>query len=141
MVQTHEHFTRSRCCVNIRWTIDCRRGGGGGAGNRRPTRAVLEGRSRMEMKGEQNPGFKGPPPPSDGTHPPPPPPPRTHPHHCSEDPVQRGWQGSFRRGGGVWDPKLCVPKMAGQKFPDANFAFSHDGHFGLEGGGVRGGGT
>ena len=46
-----------------------------------------------------------------------------------------GGGGLLERGGkgGVWDPKVCVPKMAPQDFP--NFVFSHDGHFGLRGGG------
>ena len=33
----------------------------------------------------------------------------------------------------MWDPKVCVPKMARSDFPVANFLFSHDGNFGLEG--------
>ena len=37
---------------------------------------------------------------------------------------------------GVWDPKVCVPKMAQPDFP--NFVVSRDGHFGL-GGRSRGG--
>ena len=52
-------------------------------------------------------------------------------------------QGSIRRGGGgVWDPKVCVPKIADQIFPMGNFVFSRGGHFGLDGGeGGPGGGT
>ena len=40
-------------------------------------------------------------------------------------------QGSIRKGGGgVWDPKVCAPKMARLDFPFNRFRFSHDGHFG-----------
>ena len=38
-----------------------------------------------------------------------------------------GWEG-------VWDPKFCVPKMARPDLPNGNFV-SHDGPFGLGGGG------
>ena len=39
-----------------------------------------------------------------------------------------------KRGGGegIWDPKLCEPKMAQQDFP-ASLVFSHDGHLGRGG--------
>ena len=47
-------------------------------------------------------------------------------------------QGSITKGGGIWDPKVCLPKIACEIFPIVNFVFSHDGHFGLEG---RGGGV
>ena len=36
-------------------------------------------------------------------------------------PVQQGWAESG--GGGVWDPKVCVPKMARPDFPDCKFRF------------------
>ena len=36
-----------------------------------------------------------------------------------------------RGGGEVWDPKVCVPKLAGPDFPP-------NGHFGLRVGGVQG---
>ena len=39
-----------------------------------------------------------------------------------------------RRGGGG-GLGVCVPKMARQDFPNGKFVFSHDGHFGLGGGG------
>ena len=42
-------------------------------------------------------------------------------------------------GGGVWDQKNCVAKMAQKFFPFVNFVFSHDGHFGLGGGAGLGG--
>ena len=44
-------------------------------------------------------------------------------------------------GGGLWDPKVRVPKIARPDVPDVNFVFSRDGHFGLGGGGGPGGGT
>ena len=31
--------------------------------------------------------------------------------------------GEGRGGGGVWDPKVCVPKMARSDFPDCKFRF------------------
>ena len=34
------------------------------------------------------------------------------------------WRGGGR--GGVWDPKVCVPKMARSDFPFVNSVFSHD---------------
>ena len=52
-----------------------------------------------------------------------------------------GGGGGLRRGcirreeGEVWDPKFCVPKMAQQDFPSGKFRFSHDGYFGMGGGG------
>ena len=52
--------------------------------------------------------------------------------------VLAGLWAEREEGGGIWDPKVCVPKLARQIFPVANFVFPHDGHFGL--GGVRGGG-
>ena len=36
----------------------------------------------------------------------------------------------------VWDPKVCVPKLPNQIVPTVDFVFSHDGPFGLGGGGV-----
>ena len=50
-------------------------------------------------------------------------------------------KGGVGRGEGGWDPQICVPKMAQQDFSNGNFVFSHDGHFGLGGGGQGGGGT
>ena len=96
-----------------------RGGGGGGAGTRlkggvaaAPRREVLE--------------YAGP---------------WIHPH-ITPVPPPVGWggggEGSIRRGargGGIWDPKVRVPKMAQPDFPDGTFRFSHDGHFGPEGGG------
>ena len=38
-------------------------------------------------------------------------------------------------GGGGLGPKVCVPKWPDHILPDANFVMSHDGHFGLGGGG------
>ena len=39
---------------------------------------------------------------------------------------RQGRQGSIRGGGGrggVWDPKVCVPKMAQPDFPNGKFRF------------------
>ena len=49
-----------------------------------------------------------------------------------------GWM-CWKRGGG--GGKMCVRKMAGRMFPIVNFCFSHDGHFGLLGGGGSAGGS
>ena len=44
-----------------------------------------------------------------------------------------------RRGGGVWDPKVCAQKMARPDFPNGKFRFAHDGPFGRgRGGGLHG---
>ena len=45
--------------------------------------------------------------------------------------VEGQWQGIIRRGGGVWDPRVCAPKMARSDFPVVIFVFSGDGQFGL----------
>ena len=47
------------------------------------------------------------------------------PHSHSTTPSPRGV--SEGGGEGVWDPKVCVPKMARQDLPVVNFVFSHDG--------------
>ena len=54
----------------------------------------------------------------------------------AEGVAQRSIRGG---GGGVSDPKFCVPKKADKIFPTVNFVFPHFGHFGLEGGGGEGG--
>ena len=43
-------------------------------------------------------------------------------------------------GGGVWDPKFWVPKLARSDFPHCKSRFSHNGHLGLGGGGGSRGG-
>ena len=45
--------------------------------------------------------------------------------HCSSPPHTAPAQGSIRKGGGVWNPKVCVPKIAKSIFPFVNFIFSH----------------
>ena len=59
--------------------------------------------------------------------------------------VGGGWgvqQRCIRRGegGGDGTPKFVLQKWPDKIFPTANVLFSRDGHFGLEGGGSRGGG-
>ena len=52
-------------------------------------------------------------------------------------------QANLRReggGGGSGTQRVVRQKWPNQIFPDANFVLSHDGHFGLEGGGPGGGG-
>ena len=59
-------------------------------------------------------------------------------------PSRGGAQGSSRREdwGGVWDPNICVPKMARSDFPDGKFRFFPRWSFssGGEGEGGSGGG-
>ena len=43
--------------------------------------------------------------------------------------------GAGGEGGGGLNPKVCAPKMAGQISPVVHVVASHDGHFGLGGGG------
>ena len=52
--------------------------------------------------------------------------------------AQGGPAGKYEKAGGVWDPNVCVPKMARPDSPCFKFPSSHNGHFGLGGGGGGG---
>ena len=54
--------------------------------------------------------------------------------------IERLRQADIRREevGGFWTRKFVYQKWPNRIFPTVNFVFSHDGHFGLGGGGVEG---